>query len=342
MRKLSYLITASFILAACGASTSVPAASLAVPEPTVTPEIVEITGPVTADGRYSATSGQILYLQYCAVCHGDAGQGDGPTADALDPKPADFTNRELRDSRTPAERFDIITSGVDGTGMPPWDVALSEEERWAVLYYEWSLAASAEDIAAGQQIFQTNCAICHGPGGQGDGPTAESLDTSPADFTDHEFMRTRSNQDLFKVITNGKIPMPSWEAALDEDQRWQVITYLRAFSYQPAGPGIVLAEPTARLEGVPPSFQLDVLPILIANCVRCHSGDSPPNGLRLIDYEKVIKGSLYLPVIIPGAPESSPIYLMTSKGTMPVTGSPLSETQIQTIYDWIAAGAPDN
>ena len=325
MRKLFFLllITANFILVACS-------------------DNVEATGPVTSDGRYSAAAGQVLYAQHCTVCHGEAGRGDGPTADALNPKPADFTDHELRDSRTPAERFDIINNGVASTGMPPWGAALSEDEIWAVLYYEWSLANGSEGTAAGKQIFEANCAVCHGEVGRGDGSIAESLETSPADFTDHEFMSTRSNQDLFNVITNGKTPMPSWEAALDEDQRWQVISYLRSFSFQPAGPGVILAEPTSRPEGVPPSFQRDVLPIFIANCVRCHSGETPPNGLRLTDYETVMKGSLYLPIIIPEEPEASLIYLMTSIGTMPAVGNPLSETQVQTIYDWIAAGAPDN
>lgn len=325
MRKIIFLliITTNIILVACGND-------------------VEAAGPVTSDGRYSATAGQVLYVQHCSVCHGEAGRGDGPTADALDPKPADFTDRELRDSRSPVERFDIITNGIDGTGMPPWGTIMSEDEIWAVLYYEWSSPNGSETTAAGKQIFETNCAVCHGEGGGGDGPISENLDTSPADFTDHEFMSARSNQDFFEVISNGKFPMPSWEAVLAEDQRWQVIAYLRTFSYQPAGPGVIIAEPTSRPEGVPPSFQLDVLPIFIANCVRCHSGESPPNGLRLTNYETVMKGSLFLPIITPGEPETSLIYLMTSKGTMPVEGNPLSEAQVQTIYDWIAAGAPDN
>lgn len=325
MRKLFFiiLITASFILAACG-------------------DDVEVSGPVTSDGRYSAAAGQVLYIQHCTTCHGDAGRGDGPTAELLDPHPVDFTDQQVRDSRTPAERFDAITNGVAGTGMPPWGAILDEEQIWAVLYYEWSLANGPESTVAGKQIFEANCAVCHGEHGQGNGAIAETLDTSPADFTDHEFMSTRSNQELFDVITNGKIPMPSWETALDEDQRWQVISYLRTFSYQPSGSTIILAEPTSRPEGVPPSFQQDVLPIFIANCVRCHSGESPPNGLRLINFETVIKGSSYLPILIPGEPENSLLYLMTSKGTMPAVGYPLNAVQVQTIYDWIAAGAPEN
>ncbi len=331
-RPFIYLIMASLILAACG--TGRVASEVTAP--------VEVARPLTADGRYSAATGRALYIQHCALCHGDEGRGDGPTAEALDPKPAAFTDRELRVSRTPAERFEIITNGAIGAAMPAWAAVMNEDQRWAILYFEWSLATSRKDIAAGKLIFETNCAVCHGESGQGDGPSADSLDTQPASFADHEFMADRSDRDLYKAISEGKPPMPEWGGVLTEEQRWQVIAYMRTFTYQPVEPSLAFAEPMARAEGEPPKFRQDVLPILVANCVRCHSGDSAPNGLRLTDYATVMKGSLFLPVVRPAAPESSPLYLTTSKATMPADGQPLNQTQVQTIYDWIEAGAPDN
>ncbi len=94
------------------------------------------------------------------------------------------------------------------------------------------------------------------------------------------------------------------------------------------------------------SFTTDVLPIFQANCVRCHSDTSilgaPPNNLRLIDYENILKGSAFGPVILPGNPDSSSLVIMLRKGTMPADADPLSDDQIQTIVAWIVAGAPDN
>ncbi len=91
-----------------------------------------------------------------------------------------------------------------------------------------------------------------------------------------------------------------------------------------------------------PSFQQDVMPILVQQCLRCHSDDAPHSGLRLTDYESVMKGSLWLPIVQPGVPEDSPIYLMTSKGTMPAESEPLNKAEVQAIHDWITAGAPNN
>lgn len=39
----------------------------------------------------SAASGQAMFKEYCAVCHGTAGRGDGPAANALKKRPADLS-----------------------------------------------------------------------------------------------------------------------------------------------------------------------------------------------------------------------------------------------------------
>jgi mono/diheme cytochrome c family protein len=47
-----------------------------------------------------ATSGKEMYNQYCAVCHGTGGKGDGPAADALKKKPADLTQLTRKNNGT--------------------------------------------------------------------------------------------------------------------------------------------------------------------------------------------------------------------------------------------------
>ena len=46
------------------------------------------------------TSGQEMFNQYCAVCHGTGGKGDGPAADALKKKPADLTQLTRKNNGT--------------------------------------------------------------------------------------------------------------------------------------------------------------------------------------------------------------------------------------------------
>lgn len=78
--------------------------------------------------------GKKIYSDYCAVCHGSEGRGDGVGAIVLDIKPADFTDAEFM-SRMPIDcHFAVINQGV-GKSMPAWK-QLGEDAIWKVLHYE--------------------------------------------------------------------------------------------------------------------------------------------------------------------------------------------------------------
>jgi len=89
-----------------------------------------------------------------------------------------------------------------------------------------AVAANSESIAAGKTLYGTNCKSCHGNKGKGDGPKSADLDKSPKDFTKGDFQR-QSDGALFWKITTGRKPMPSFKKDLTEEQRWQVINYIR-------------------------------------------------------------------------------------------------------------------
>jgi len=95
---------------------------------------------------------------------------------------------------------------------------------------------SQDVIEAGAEIFKLNCATCHGLEGGGDGPAAAALDPKPATLADSVMMLELSDGYLFwRVSKGGQVEpfdsaMPAWEAALTEDQRWQVIAYIRTLA----------------------------------------------------------------------------------------------------------------
>jgi len=95
--------------------------------------------------------------------------------------------------------------------------------------------------------------------------------------------------------------------------------------------------PTPASSGV--SFSRDVLPIFQANCIGCHGADRQAAGLDLSNYASIMNTS---PAIVPNDPNNSAVLQAVIQGLMPRGGQPLSQQEIQTITDWINAGAPNN
>jgi cytochrome c oxidase cbb3-type subunit 3 len=84
--------------------------------------------PLSAGAEATAT----LFRELCSVCHGVGGKGDGPSAQGLEPKPADFTNCKVMAKDSDDVLFKIIKSGGQSAGrstvMPAWGDSLSEQQ----------------------------------------------------------------------------------------------------------------------------------------------------------------------------------------------------------------------
>lgn len=95
------------------------------------------------------------------------------------------------------------------------------------------LAGNSEALASGKTIFETQCASCHGLQGHGDGLAAASLNPKPANLADQKMLNSLSDGYLFWRVSEGGMmapfnsTMPAWKATMSEEQRWQVISYLR-------------------------------------------------------------------------------------------------------------------
>jgi mono/diheme cytochrome c family protein len=62
---------------------------------------------------------------------------------------------------------------------------------------------ASEQIARGNDIFQTRCFVCHGRGGQGDGPSSTGLGASPRDLTSRQWQESITDEQIGKAIRNG-------------------------------------------------------------------------------------------------------------------------------------------
>lgn len=93
------------------------------------------------------------------------------------------------------------------------------------------LKASPENIAKGEELYNMYCFSCHGDTGYGDGPAGGSMGVRPANFHDQRVIKQKDGA-LFWKLTNGKGNMPPFKEILTEEQRWQMILWLREFGKQ--------------------------------------------------------------------------------------------------------------
>jgi len=166
------------------------------------------SGPMPESTPELIAQGQEIYFRRCSFCHGLLGDGNGPAAEFMDPRPRDFTLgtfkfRSTQSGELPTDEdlFRTVSRGLPGTGMQAFDDdliknGLSEAERWAVIAYIKTFAPEFENpdfdpyqklvqlpknmpafnedsIAKGKEIFErAKCWECHGKLGRGDGQKA--------------------------------------------------------------------------------------------------------------------------------------------------------------------------
>jgi cytochrome c oxidase cbb3-type subunit 3 len=177
--------------------------------------------------------GGIVYKSYCALCHGQIGDGVGRASKL-------YSNMNLAIKPATREEYEqIIRQGGEASGkspsMPPWQNELSDEQIRDVVAY---LLIVSDAVKRGQVVFKTNCILCHGVNADGKGRAARIMNPPPADLT-----RSDKN-DLYKemIITMGgeamgRSPqMPVWGQQLSTQEIKDVISYLRTVLVVPPPP----------------------------------------------------------------------------------------------------------
>jgi mono/diheme cytochrome c family protein len=86
---------------------------------------------------------------------------------------------------------------------------------------------SPENVTAGRTLFQQNCVICHGARGRGDGPAAFTMNPKPVDLQLHVPQHPDGFIEYWIAEGIPGTQMPAWKDQLNEEQRWQLVRYLR-------------------------------------------------------------------------------------------------------------------
>jgi mono/diheme cytochrome c family protein len=81
-------------------------------------------------------------------------------------------------------------------------------------------------LTQGEEIYSLYCWPCHGDEGYGDGAAGGALGVLPANFHS-ERVKKQTDGALYWKISNGRGNMPPYKEALSDEQRWQLVVYLR-------------------------------------------------------------------------------------------------------------------
>ena len=113
-------------LLAPNANTPVP------PQPNVAgssaPIATDMAFPFPRKLKGSIENGRVFFMKNCFTCHGVKGDGNGPRAYFIAPRPRNFTSAESRQSYNRPRLFDAITNGKRGTVMPAWGKVLDQQQ----------------------------------------------------------------------------------------------------------------------------------------------------------------------------------------------------------------------
>jgi sulfur oxidation c-type cytochrome SoxX len=193
------------------------------------------------------------YKSLCARCHGEKGDGLGPSWTYIDPAPRDLTKAAFMTSK-PRERFvESIRKGVPGTSMPSWQNALDDARVNGVLDYVYAtfvkepvrtakgrnipeknpVAFSAESAARGGKTFVARCAGCHGRKADGKGPNSLDIVPRPRNLMNTAFVDAAPDKRLLESILYGVqgTAMPPWiDYGLSQNDAGDILNFIRSIN----------------------------------------------------------------------------------------------------------------
>lgn len=191
-------------------------------------------------------------------------------------------------------------------------------------------------------VLEENCASCHSP----NSPEVTNGDvTNITDIMDFAFLYQNGyvvagepqNSPLYLAVLDGLMPHdgePLGSIELDILRDWIVALG------DPFGTGGIIAAPGEEPADGVVTFTFVYNTIIQPNCVGCHGGANPRNGIALDSYAGVMT-QVNFNADDDSINRSSPLYQEIRNGNMPPAGS-LPRAQADFILEWIRAGALNN
>jgi mono/diheme cytochrome c family protein len=90
--------------------------------------------------------------------------------------------------------------------------------------------ATPASLASGKKIYATDCLMCHGKEGAGDGDLAADMKLTLKDYRDPAALKDLSDKEMYDIIDKGKGKMMGEEGRLKPEQISDVVNYVRSLA----------------------------------------------------------------------------------------------------------------
>lgn len=218
LRHTLLLAIITILLAACNFTL---AEDVTPPPGYVPPTPMPTLGPLYPASAPDVLNGAMIYAEKCAPCHGVTGLGDGEQGKQLPITVAPIGLADTAQKAKPSAWYTQVTQGNLDRFMPPF-TSLSDQERWDVVAYAFTLHTTPDQIETGKNLFNANCA----------GDCADK-------FKNIEMMAALSENDIVGMIKGGE---GNFGPDLTDDEALAVAAYIRT---------LTVISPHAQLTAVP-------------------------------------------------------------------------------------------
>jgi mono/diheme cytochrome c family protein len=116
--------------------------------------------------------------------------------------------------------FALGLMSLTGSRQTPWVI----DAKYKTM--KNPIKADATSIAAGKELWNKNCASCHGKTGLGDGVKARTLEAFPGDFSKPAY-QSLPDGEIFGKTKLGRDEMPKYDGKITDEDIWNLVNFSR-------------------------------------------------------------------------------------------------------------------
>lgn len=126
----------------------------------------------------------------------------------------------------------VPVDGKDGYPPPEDVIELVRARLDAGRTLENPIPKSPESLARGREMYDRHCIVCHGEQGRGNGPVGQKFVPQPMELN-FDYVQLQPDGQIFYTISHGSLAMPYYRQAIEVEDRWHVVNFIKEVFGEP-------------------------------------------------------------------------------------------------------------